>query len=93
VRRASSGLAVALCLLAAPALSQDRGRGRRDGAPAVGAAAPDFDLARLVDRAAQPRSGEHADPPETNAHADPAQRVRLAALRGRPVALIFGSYT
>jgi hypothetical protein len=47
-------------------------QGREDGAPQVGAVAPDFDLAVL--------DGDGA-------------RVRLSDLRGRPVGLIFGSYT
>lgn len=83
---AASCLAVLMALLAvAPAWPQEGRRGGRGGggrgqdrvpALAVGDAAPDFDLPRLID-----------------GKADPAQRVRLSALRGKPVALIFGSYT
>lgn len=65
--------AAATLALGAPASAQ-RGRAP-DRAPAEGAEAPDFELARLVD-------GEPSD-----------ERVRLSELRGRPVALVFGSYT
>ena len=46
-------------------------------APAIGDPAPNFDLA-LLDGALQDGAGG---------------RVRLSALKGRPVGLIFGSYT
>jgi hypothetical protein len=49
---------------------------REKRAPAVGSAAPDFELERLS--AEGERTGE---------------TERLSAHRGRPVALVFGSYT
>ncbi len=64
-----------LCLaLAGAALAQRR---RPDNAPAVGADAPDFDLARMVDH-------------ETRED-DRVQLSGFAG--DRPVVLIFGSYT
>lgn len=51
-------------------------KARQVRVPAVGSAAPDFEIERL-DRERK-RTGEF---------------VRLSSLRGRPVALAFGSYT
>ena len=49
---------------------------REKRTPAVGSAAPDFELERLSPK------GERT-----------GQREKLSAHRGRPVALVFGSYT
>lgn len=64
-------LAAAMTL---PALAQ---RNRPDNAPAVGAEAPDFDLARMIDH-------------ETRED-DRVQLASIC--EERPVVLIFGSYT
>lgn len=52
-------------------------RQRQDRGPEEGAEAPDFTLSRLDDEG----------------NADPENTVALSELQGRPVALIFGSYT
>jgi hypothetical protein len=79
---AAACLAVVLLLIGgAPATPQD-GRRRGRGDP---------------DRAAAPAVGDVAPdfdlPRLIDGKADPTQRVRLSSLRGKPVALIFGSYT
>jgi hypothetical protein len=63
---------------------------REAGAPRVGAPAPDFSLERLG--AAGERVGA-ADERLGAADGPTGDRVRLSSLRGRPVALVFGSYT
>jgi len=76
-----SPTAVTLCvvpLLLSAAPDALAQRGRPDRAPEVGAEAPDFELVRLTTEG------------EPGAE---AERVRLSDLQGKPVALIFGSYT
>jgi len=96
VTRGLVGLGVALCAIAgADAAHAQQGgrRGDRGGGDEctlkVGDAAPDFDLRRL----AEGESPDDEKKKDDTAEKAATQTVKLSELRGKPVFLVFGSYT